>query len=85
MNGARIADSTRGDEAAVVLAEGERHVGALLERATSFRILFLRLPRPPKWLAALMGCAAGGYLDRGDRLRGCGIGATGSTLALPTK
>ena len=57
----------------------------LLERRRSFRLLFFTLPRPPKTLAALTGCALGSWLDGADRIRGCGLAATATTVVLPTK
>ncbi|HSC59426.1 MAG TPA: hypothetical protein VLC11_07670 [Gemmatimonadales bacterium] len=55
------------------------------EAGTTWRLGFLRLPRVPKWVAASLGCAAGGYLDRGDPLRGCGLGGVGAVLVAPTR
>jgi hypothetical protein len=61
--------------------------------------LGIRLPKPPKWLAGTLGCAAGGTLayvitkapapgqeDRrpGNTLKGCGLGGAAATIVTPT-
>lgn len=51
----------------------------------SWRFGPVRLPRVPKWVAGLVGCAAGGYLDREEPARGCGLGGAALLLAVPTR
>lgn len=55
------------------------------QRQTRFSLGLFSLPVPPKWLAGALGCTVGGLLDAKDRLRGCGLGAAGSLLVVPTR
>lgn len=52
---------------------------------TTWRLGPLRLPKVPKWVAAVVGCSGGAYLDRSAPLRGCGLAATGMLLIVPTR
>lgn len=43
------------------------------------------VPKPPKLVAAAIGCLAGALLDRRDALRGCGAGGTVAVVVAPTR
>jgi hypothetical protein len=58
--------------------------GLKLTDTHHFHVGPLTLPKPRKWMMALLGCSAGAYLDQRDRLRGCGITAAGLTVVSPT-
>lgn len=72
--------------ARLAVATAAADTGRVLARqGATWRFGFLTLPRVPKVVAALVGCAAGGYLDRADPVRGCGLVGLGLTVLAPTR
>lgn len=70
----------------LAVAQEVAHQGlTVAEGTTTWRLGPLRLPRVPKWVAAVVGCSGGAYLDRQEPFRGCGLAATGLLLVLPTR
>jgi hypothetical protein len=56
-----------------------------LDREQGHRKLLGFIPRPPKLLAAAIGCTAGALLDHGDPARGCGLASAAAVVVLPTR
>lgn len=76
------------DSAVERLAQAERvaRQGLVLARGSQTLDLgLLRVPRPPKWVTAAVGCVAGAYLDRQEPLRGCGLAASALLLVVPAR
>ena len=81
MTVARDSAVARADRAEVAARQGLTIVRA----SQTLNLGLFRVPRPPKWLTAVVGCAAGGYLDRAEPIRGCGLAAAGLPLVVPTR
>ena len=60
-------------------------LGSSLDREQGHRNLLGFIPRPPKIVAAAVGCALGALLDKNDAGRGCGLGGTVLVVAAPTR
>lgn len=86
LNEARLIDSTRADQAEVQLAVMTSHTVVLmrrLEARRSFHVAFIKLPKPTKWQACLVGATVGLALDR--QVRGAAAGCATTMLAVPTR
>lgn len=81
MTAARDSAVARADRAEVAARQGL----TVATHASTVNLGLLRIPRPPKWVTAVVGCAAGGYLDRAEPIRGCGLAGLGLTLVVPTR
>lgn len=60
-------------------------LGSSLDREKGHGKILGFIPKPPKILAAAVGCALGAVIDKGDAARGCGIGSTITVVVAPTR
>lgn len=73
------------EDAAERLAASDSTLRALIRVAPGERKLLGFLPRPSKPVAGALGCLAGALVDRGDPLRGCGLGGAVTVVVVPTR